>query len=130
MLKDLEENIDANGQDTRAQLSDTAYGCLCYLHYGFESHMEAATSDVGQVPEPERLCTQISDPIKSSFRRRRTSGFLPSMGDFGLAMSLKVGVLVTTHWAESLAGSNAWRLAEWFVIKISSPSLFETESFS
>ena len=50
-------------------------------------------------------------------------------GDFGLAIPPKAGILVTTHWAESLAGRNAWRPAEWFVVKISSTSSFETETF-
>jgi hypothetical protein len=81
-LKDRKDDMDANGQkmdeihvlNFLIQLT----AALCYLHYGFESYMEAATSDVGQVPGWERLCTQISDPIKSSFRCCRTSGFLSS----------------------------------------------------
>ena len=62
-----------------------------------------------------RYSTRSSLPSDASHER-----FPVKLGDFGLAMPLKAGVLVTKHWAESLAERNAWRSAEWFVIKISS----------
>jgi serine/threonine protein kinase len=71
---------------------------LCYLRYGFESYIEAATSDIGQVPG---LGTVVHTDIRPDqvFLQTPSHERFPivKLGDFGLAMPLKVGVLVTTH---------------------------------
>src|SRR3954454_24289163 len=101
---------------------------LCYLHYDFESYMEAVTSDVGQIPGWETVVHTDIRLEKSSFRRRCTSGFRRKLGGFGLAMPLKAGVLVTTHWAGSLAGGMRGCQQSGSLLR-SLPFRFETELF-
>jgi hypothetical protein len=134
-LKGLKENMDANGwiTDEIHVLNFLISSRLpsCYLHYGIESYMEAATTDVGQVPAWETVVHTDIRPDQV-FLQTPSHERLPvvKLGDFSPAMPPKAGVLVTKHRAGSLAGRNAWRPAEWFVVKISSPPHFETESLS
>jgi hypothetical protein len=82
-LKGLKEIMDANGRKRDAQLPDTVHGCLMLDH----TWKQPPAMQVRH-PAGKRSCTQISDPIKSSFRRRRTSGFaVAKLGDFGLNAS-------------------------------------------
>ena len=89
--------------------------------------MEAATSNVGQVPGRGTVVRTDIRPDQVFVQTPSHERFpVVRPGDFGLAMPPEAGFLVTTHWAEVLRERNAWRPAEWFVIKISSPP-FEIE---
>jgi hypothetical protein len=79
-LKGLEENVNANGRK-RDEIHALNFliqltVALCCLYYGNGSYMEQSLGDVGQIPGWETAVHTNIRPIKSSFRRRRTSGFL------------------------------------------------------